>query len=246
GEYDSNNTARQETVWLGDTPVAVVTPDPVTQQPHIYFIETDHLNTPRVILNSAHTPIWRWDSDAFGQGQPNEDPDGDGQTFEYNLRFPGQYYDRETGLHYNYFRDYEPETGRYIESDPIGLEAGLNTYTYVNSNPLTYIDPTGENPLAVGAAAIRYCMRIPRCAALLAPLIKKAAEICKSVECELRFDREGHPFIINGKKLLCMHYQIDCHVKGIKGSGFSTHSRLPICWKPGGPFVPNRPSPTLP
>ncbi len=146
GEYDSNNTARQETIWLGDTPVAVVKPDPVTQQPLVYFIEADHLNTPRVILNSAHTPVWRWDSDAFGLGQPDEDPDSDGQAFEYNLRFPGQYYDRETGLHYNYFRNYEPEVGRYIESDPIGLKGGTNTFAYANQNPLIYIDSLGLCP----------------------------------------------------------------------------------------------------
>jgi RHS repeat-associated protein len=61
----------------------------------------------------------------------------------FNLRFPGQYYDAETGKHYNYFRDYDPNNGRYIESDPIGLKAGLNTYAYAHSNPLAVIDPTG-------------------------------------------------------------------------------------------------------
>lgn len=61
----------------------------------------------------------------------------------YNLRFPGQYYDSETGLSYNYFRDYDPSIGRYIESDPIGLQGGLNTYAYVNGSPLIDIDPQG-------------------------------------------------------------------------------------------------------
>jgi RHS repeat-associated protein len=61
------------------------------------------------------------------------------------LRFPGQYYDKETNLHYNYFRDYDPQTGRYIESDPVGLNAGINTYTYVDSNPLRYFDPIGQS-----------------------------------------------------------------------------------------------------
>ncbi|HGT3378250.1 TPA: RHS repeat-associated core domain-containing protein, partial [Pseudomonas aeruginosa] len=60
-----------------------------------------------------------------------------------NLRFPGQYYDAESGLHYNYFRDYDPETGRYVETDPIGLEGGINTYGYVGANPVGNIDPLG-------------------------------------------------------------------------------------------------------
>ncbi|MGH8488494.1 MAG: RHS repeat-associated core domain-containing protein, partial [Gammaproteobacteria bacterium] len=62
----------------------------------------------------------------------------------FNLRFPGQYYDSETGLHYNYFRDYDPTIGRYIQSDPIGLDGGLNPYLYANANPLRYTDPTGQ------------------------------------------------------------------------------------------------------
>jgi RHS repeat-associated protein len=64
-------------------------------------------------------------------------------AFAYNLRFPGQYFDAETGKHYNYKRDYDPRIGRYIESDPIGLQAGPNTYGYVGGNPLKWIDPKG-------------------------------------------------------------------------------------------------------
>lgn len=69
--------------------------------------------------------------------------DGDGVDFEFNLRFPGQYYDTESGLHYNYFRDYEPGTGRYVQSDPIGLWGGLNTYNYADQNPLLLMDLYG-------------------------------------------------------------------------------------------------------
>lgn len=124
--------------------VTVTAPAPPPVAAGVYYIYADHLNTPRVITDTTNKIVWRWDSGPFGADAANEDPDGNGQTFRYNLRFPGQYYDRETGLHYNYFRDYEPGTGRYVQSDPIGLAGGLNLYSYANQNPLTFIDPTGE------------------------------------------------------------------------------------------------------
>ena len=61
----------------------------------------------------------------------------------YNLRFPGQYYDAETGKHYNFNRDYNPVTGRYVQSDPIGLDGGMNGYGYVANNPFVFIDVKG-------------------------------------------------------------------------------------------------------
>jgi RHS repeat-associated protein len=73
----------------------------------------------------------------------HNDPDGDGIAVEFNQRFPGQYYDQETGLNYNYFWDYDPAIGRYIQSDPIGLAGGMNTYAYVGGNPVGYVDPFG-------------------------------------------------------------------------------------------------------
>lgn len=80
---------------------------------------------------------------------PDEDPDGNAQLFEYHPRFPGQYFDKETNLYYNYFRYYEPETGRYISPDPIGLAGGINIYGYVEQNPLSLIDPYGLFELPV-------------------------------------------------------------------------------------------------
>jgi len=95
---------------------------------------------------------WRWDnSDPFGNNAPDSNPQGLGE-FTYNLRFPGQYFDAETGLHYNYFRDYDPQLGRYLQSDPIGLAGGVNTFGYVGGNPTRWVDPTGENTAVVGGA----------------------------------------------------------------------------------------------
>ena len=153
GEYRDNSRTttptddwliRQETVWLDDIPVAVIKKPTATSAIQIYYVHADHLNTPRVIVNSRNTTVWRWDNvHAFGANLPFEDPDNNGQTFEYNPRFPGQYFDKETNLHYNYFRYYEPETGRYISADPIGLAGEMNVFGYAEQNPVSLIDPFG-------------------------------------------------------------------------------------------------------
>ncbi len=109
----------------------------------IYYILSDHLNTPRKLTNATGTVLWSWNSDAFGTTLANQDVDGDGTDFEFNLRFPGQYFDKESTQHYNYFRDYEPGTGRYLESDPIGLRGGENSYLYSGGNSILYFDSKG-------------------------------------------------------------------------------------------------------
>ncbi len=137
-----------QTVWMGDVPVATLQPN--GSGVSIYYVHSDQLNAPRVITRSSDNAVaWRWDTDPFGIVAPNQNPAGLG-TFVYNLRFPGQYYQAETGLNLNYFRDYDPQTGRYIESDPIGLQGGINTYSYAGSNPISNIDPTGLDCFAVG------------------------------------------------------------------------------------------------
>ncbi len=152
-------------VTLTDSADGVVVADAVKFLPadasSVYTIDTDHLNTPRAVRSQAGTTIWRWDSDPFGDLPPNDDPDGNGLRFSFPLRFPGQYFDAETGLHYNYFRDYDPRTGRYVQSDPIGLAGGINTYTYVMANPLSRIDPRGLDSPRLGPY---HFVPYPRCA----------------------------------------------------------------------------------
>jgi RHS repeat-associated protein len=129
-----------------------------------HYLISDHLGTPQLAINSTGEQSWKINSDAFG----NSELDANNQI-TMNLRFPGQYYDAETGLSYNYFRDYDAKTGRYIQSDPIGLAGGINTYGYVGGNPLVYSDPTGEIaqimvPVAVAAAFVAAaCILTPAC-----------------------------------------------------------------------------------
>ncbi len=106
----------------------------------------DHLGPPRAITRASdNAKVWEWrNDDPFGNNPPNEDPASTGTSFRYNLRFPGQIADSETGTYQNYYRDYDPTTGRYPQSDPIGLESGsLNTYSYVGGDPISFIDPDG-------------------------------------------------------------------------------------------------------
>jgi len=101
--------------------------------------------------------MWTWNADPFGTDAANPNPSGAG-PFAYNLRFPGQVFDGEAGLQYNYFRDFDPATGRYIESDPIGLNGGMNTYAYAAGNSINSVDNSGLATCTLafvnGAAAI--------------------------------------------------------------------------------------------
>jgi len=135
----------REYIWTDDRLVGVI-----DELGNIHEVHTDHLGTPRAVVADDGTLLWTWqfDQNPFGEALPNEDPASTGNLFELNLRFPGQYYDAESGLHYNYFRDYEAGVGRYVQSDPIGLRGGLATYAYSLNSPLHYFDWTGLSPFA--------------------------------------------------------------------------------------------------
>jgi RHS repeat-associated protein len=137
-----------EVVWLDDLPVGLI-----DKNGEVRPIEPDHLGSPRKVIDASRgTALWDWPilGNAFGTAAANDDPDGDGNATTLNLRFPGQQYDAATGLHYNYFRDYDPATGRYVESDPIGLRGGLATYGYAESTPVDQYDANGLRPCGTG------------------------------------------------------------------------------------------------
>lgn len=103
----------------------------------LYYVHNDHLGRAERITNASKSTVWRANNYDFDRVVAY------GSADWYNLGFPGQYYDSEKDSYYNYFRDYDPKTGRYIQSDPIGLAGGINTYGYVSANPVSYVDPFG-------------------------------------------------------------------------------------------------------
>ncbi len=183
GEYDQAGNALQETVYLGDTPIATI------KNGTAYYVYADQIDTPRVITDTNNLMVWRWDqADPFGVALPDENPTSLG-AFKYNLRFPGQVYDAETGKHYNANRDYDPAGGRYIQADPIGLNGGQwSTYSYVKGNPLGVKDPTGLlvgvddlAMLAGASAAASACVVNPRCRKVLADLLRIGVDAVDAV-----------------------------------------------------------------
>ena len=117
------------------------------------FVHNNHLGAPVHLTDTSGNVLWKASYSPFGKATINNDVDGDNKTIEMNVRLPGQYYDAESGLHYNWNRYYDNETGRYITSDPIGLDGGINTYGYVGGNPVMWIDPKGLTRLVHNVTA---------------------------------------------------------------------------------------------
>ncbi|MES9814012.1 MAG: RHS repeat-associated core domain-containing protein [Candidatus Thiodiazotropha sp.] len=118
-----------------------------TDDPQLAYIHFEHRGAPIAVSNEEGEMIWQAHYQPFGEIEELTDVDGDGEVYTFNLRYPGQYHDQESGYYYNYFRTYDPKTGRYLESDPIGLAGDINTYTYVGGDPLIYIDLYGLDTL---------------------------------------------------------------------------------------------------
>jgi RHS repeat-associated protein len=133
-EYDGDGTWQKDYLYLNGQPLAMI----VANTPeNVYYYHNDHLGTTQMMTDLTGTVVWAATYEPFGKATITI------QQITNNLRFPGQYYDAETGLCYNWNRDYNQQLGRYIESDPIGLWDGINLWLYAQNNPVSWIDPLG-------------------------------------------------------------------------------------------------------
>ncbi len=135
---EATGPSGRDYIWLDGIPVGVL--DVVSGTPSFAFVHADALGAPRAVTTAAGAVLWQWPyaSNPFGEKVPTSST-----GYTLNLRLPGQYFDAESGLNYNVNRDYEPATGRYIQSDPLGLDGGTSTYLYAAGLPLTSSDPSG-------------------------------------------------------------------------------------------------------
>ncbi len=134
GESTPQGTFIKEYLYMGKIRMAMADPE----KGATYFYLNDHLGTPEIMTDANGEIVWMAAYKPFGEA--NVHPNS---TVVNNLRFPGQYYDQETDLHYNYHRYYDPTTGRYLTPDPIGLEGGINLFVYASDNPVNRVDPKG-------------------------------------------------------------------------------------------------------
>ena len=134
-ETTEDGTPLRDYIYLDGQPFALNVYE--ASEAGLYFFINDHLGTPQRLVTSTGETVWRAAYLPYGEAQVTVG------TVSNNMRFPGQYFDSETGLHYNWHRFYDPATGRYISADPIGLDGGINLYAYVGGNPVNWIDPWG-------------------------------------------------------------------------------------------------------
>ena len=145
----------REYVWLDWEPLAVI------ESGVIHFVRTDHIGRPALATDSTGTVVWTASYDPFGTVQASTGT-------PTAIRFPGQWFQAESGLHQNWMRDYDPTTGRYVQADPLGLVDGASVYGYAGQNPGRWIDPRGEQGIEglLGSSVGRGAMSVAGGAAL--------------------------------------------------------------------------------
>ena len=175
GEYGnggSKSAGRLEVIWLPTEDGGAI-PIGLYRNGRFHAVHPDHLGTPRLITDEANLPVWQWPYSAFGANKPTgilkatqkpkqawtNEPTllkATNPALTFNLRYPGQYFDEESNLNYNYFRSYMPAQGRYSQPDPIGLEGGMNRFGYGEGNAIWSADPFGQNAAVavVGVCAL--------------------------------------------------------------------------------------------
>ncbi|MCG3171771.1 MAG: hypothetical protein CALGDGBN_03428 [Pseudomonadales bacterium] len=214
-EHRANGSLVRLYVWADAEPIAQIE-RALDGSETLAYLHTDRQAMPRLATNAAATVVWRFEARAFGEGGAQTDPDGDGTAVNVRLRYPGQYFDSESGLFDNYLRDYDPSTGRYIESDLVGLAGGLNTYTYANGNPLRFTDPYGLWTVSLGAGG--------------------SSTVGKG------YGAQSGVYVTDGGETSCP--AAGGFVTGSKTTGFGAGSGLGLDWWIGGPEAFNGESTT--
>ena len=138
GEYDSAGDRQLQYIYGAEYSPVHIRADDASGVERVFDVHTDHLSMPRLVTNGSGSVAWRVSYASFGEA--SADPSS---SLAFNVRLPGQYFDGETGLHYNRFRYFDPAVGRYISTDPLRQRARPNVYEYAFNNPLNFFDPFG-------------------------------------------------------------------------------------------------------
>jgi RHS repeat-associated protein len=220
-ESSSSGMVKAEYIFLNGQPLAKI------ENNNIYYYHNDHLGTSMLMTDENQSVVWEGDYLPFGKAHSVTG------SVTNNLRFPGQYFDSETDLHYNYYRDYNPVIGRYVEADPVGIEGGDNhLFVYVKNNPIRFDDPYGLIAPAI-PAAISACAAAPACAgAVLVGSTATVLALSKLIETiEIPSEPMPNPDLSNTPERCRIDYEL-CkdEAEQAKCSNLSRVAKKALCW----------------